>query len=71
MKKSDRMETGDRYGRLTFLRESRVQKYDNYKKHRYGIFECDCGNIKEIRMDSVWHGRVKGCGCKAGRRDVE
>ena len=69
MKLSDSLIVGGKYGRLTFLREGRLVKY-GYKKHRYGVFRCECGNVKEIRMDSVFHGRVKGCGCKAGRRDV-
>lgn len=27
------------------------------------LFQCDCGNIKEIQYHAVRHGRVKSCGC--------
>lgn len=31
----------------------------------FGIFRCDCGNVKEIRMRSVWPRKItKSCGCQ-------
>lgn len=30
---------------------------------RYGLYQCDCGNQKEIKISSVVLGRSKSCGC--------
>jgi hypothetical protein len=31
--------------------------------HFYGLYECSCGTIKEVNMDSVKRGLSKSCGC--------
>lgn len=52
------MEKGDKFGRLTFTGiEFR------YNKRLYGLFVCECGTAKLIRMDGVAYGGVKSCGC--------
>lgn len=33
------------------------------RKFEYGIFECDCGNSKNIHITNVVTGRIKSCGC--------
>lgn len=50
--------TGQIYGKLTFLEYS-------YSKgnHVYWLCQCDCGNKKIIRADSVSRGVTKSCGC--------
>lgn len=53
---------GDKKNKLTFLEISRV-KYDGWKKINYGMFECECGNTKEILINNVIHGMSKSCGC--------
>lgn len=55
-----------KYGMLKVL----DKKYEN--KKYYWLCECDCGNIKWIRMDSVKSGRQKSCGClRNGRFEFE
>ena len=46
--------------RLTPLRYVRM-----YRPSRNSVylFECECGNKPEIRMDKVRSGRNKSCGC--------
>ncbi|CUM85959.1 Uncharacterised protein [Dorea longicatena] len=49
---------GDRFCRLVYLGESQ-----KIKKHTYGMFRCDCGREKRIRIDGVSGGQIKSCGC--------
>ncbi len=46
------------FGDLTFVRLGRVKK-----NFRYGIFQCKCGNRKEMRISDVKFGNTKSC-CK-------
>lgn len=45
---------GERYNKLTVIGEQVGEKC---------LFQCDCGNIKSIRIYSVISGRVRSCGC--------
>lgn len=49
---------GDRYGRLTIVREVEQRKYQ-----RFIECKCDCGNTKEFNMYKVLSGVATGCGC--------
>lgn len=40
-------------------------------KKNYSIFECTCGNQKEIRNDHVRHGYIKSCGCLRREKSAE
>jgi len=53
------MKAGEKYGRLTAIKETR--KNHNYLA--YWLFKCDCGNEKELRANSVKAGEIKSCGC--------
>lgn len=50
--------TGMRFGRLVVLDL-------DYRKNRktYWMCQCDCGNIKSVRSDSLQDGSVRSCGC--------
>lgn len=47
---------------LKEVRQTRVKKYSNQTKI-YALYECECGNTKEIRKDHVRTGRIASCGC--------
>lgn len=49
---------GDRYGRLTVIKEVEPKA-----KKRYFLCKCDCGQEKEIYMNSLRNGTTKSCGC--------
>ena len=49
--------TGQRFGRLVVLSR------DTTKKGVYWNCQCDCGNIKSIRSNSLTLGKTKSCGC--------
>lgn len=57
--------TGQKFGRLTVLRM--ILK----NKRLYCQCQCECGNIKDVRSDSLKNGSIKSCGCinkKHGQR---
>lgn len=49
---------GERYGRLVAVR--RVQ---NRGRRTIWLFECDCGNTKQIPLEAVRGGLTQSCGC--------
>lgn len=51
--------TGKKFGRLTVLDLS--EKKSGRKS--YWVCECECGNKKLVRSDSLKRGQVKSCGC--------
>lgn len=53
---------GQKFGKLTVISFSRDVKSGNrYRKYWNCI--CECGNHKEVRLDSLTSGNVKSCGC--------
>lgn len=52
--------TGQRFGRLIVLyRDENKQVY----KRSYWICQCDCGNLKSVRSDSLTGGVINSCNC--------
>lgn len=51
--------TGQKFGRLTVI------GLDDSKQSRktYWICQCECGNMKSVRSDSLLCGDIKSCGC--------
>ena len=62
--------TGNKYGRLTVIK--RVENQGN--KSMWQCL-CDCGNVKNVRADSLKNGNIKSCGCllreETGRRNFK
>lgn len=52
------IKSGDRFSRLTIIKE-----VDSRKKARFFLCRCDCGIEKEIRMVLLTNGDTKSCGC--------
>lgn len=50
--------TGMRFGRLEVIR-----RCGEHKDGVWWLCRCDCGNIKEIRSQSLRNGVTKSCGC--------
>lgn len=51
--------TGDRYGHLTIVKESNPDKY-----FRKFICQCDCGNIRDVYIQNLRSGLTQSCGCR-------
>lgn len=58
MKKVKNDLTGQRFGRLTVIG---VDDRDTRKTYFY--CQCDCGNVKSVRSDSLIAGAIRSCGC--------
>lgn len=61
--------TGKTFGRLTILSFSKDVKSGN-RNRKYWKCACECGNIAEIRTDSLTSGKVKSCGCIKKEQDL-
>lgn len=46
-----------KFNRLTVLKP--IKKHDR----TYLVCECECGNVKDIKMSHLKSGRIKSCGC--------
>ena len=58
--------TGQRWGRLVAIKQvgyTTVEKTG--KKQALWLWQCDCGNTKEIPATQVKNGGTRSCGCKA------
>lgn len=58
-------QVGDKIGRLTIVRIER--EHQGTQTRNYCICQCECGNVKRIRMDSIGtqDGLTRSCGCYA------
>lgn len=52
--------TGERYGRLTIIKE--LQPETKYKR-RVFLCKCDCGNETKVKLDHIKRGTTTSCGC--------
>jgi hypothetical protein len=52
------LEVGEKKNMLTYLGER-----ETVNRKTYGLFRCDCGKEKYIRMDGVESEHTKSCGC--------
>ena len=57
--------TGQKFGKLKAIQFS----HKNKNRKTYWVFECECGNIKTLRTDTVKSGKVKSCGCIKKEQD--
>jgi hypothetical protein len=46
-----------------------ISYHHNTKHHCYWLYQCNCGNERVIRKDSVSSGSTKSCGCINRRKE--
>lgn len=68
-----KVKEGERYGRLTIIREVEPAGSSN-KRVRQFLCKCDCGNEVVCRLPNLKSGTTKSCGCyrkfvSSNRRD--
>lgn len=51
--------TGRKFGRLTVVELDKARS----KRKSYWICQCECGNRKTVRSDSLKNGAIRSCGC--------
>ena len=55
---------GERYGRLTVIREVEPHIFPNGKQRRKFLCQCDCGSEPiEVLLNSLTSGNTNSCGC--------
>lgn len=64
MKKAKKDLTGQRFGRLTVIGVD-----DRNTRKTYFYCQCDCGNVKSVRSDSLVCGAIRSCGCMKKEQD--
>lgn len=64
MKKVKNDLTGRRFGRLTVIGID-----DRGTRKSYFWCQCDCGNMKSVRSDSLIAGAIRSCGCMKKEQD--
>jgi len=62
---------GDRFGKLTIIKEVGRIILPSGQKNRAFLCKCDCGNEKEIRLLHLIRGRIKTCTICTKRADLE
>lgn len=55
---------GKKFSRLTVIGLD-----DKPIRRAYWICQCDCGNIKSVRSDSLQNGAIRSCGCLKKEQD--
>lgn len=65
------MNIGDRFGKLIFLEDYKVELNGKLVSIGLGKFRCDCGNEYICKMSSVMKGYNKSCGCLLMEHSVE
>jgi hypothetical protein len=58
--------TGQRFGRLTV-----IGLHPTETRKTYWACQCDCGNAKVVRSDSLQSGAIRSCGCLKKEQDRE
>lgn len=58
--------TGQKFGRLTAIEVDEGHP----GKRTFWVCQCDCGNIKSVRSDSLQSGGIKSCGCLKRETDA-
>lgn len=56
--------TGQRFGKLTVIG---IEETETRKT--FWVCQCDCGNMKVVRSDSLICGAIKSCGCLKKQQD--
>ena len=56
--------TGKKFGKLEV-----IGVHDTGSRKTYYVCQCDCGNVKVVRADSLISGATKSCGCIKKERD--
>lgn len=61
--------TGRKFGRLSVV--SRAPKGDRKNRGAIWVCKCDCGELTQVRADSLKNGRTKSCGCLSSETAVK
>jgi len=63
------IQEGQRFTRLTVIKELPVKRIPSGQINRNFLCKCDCGTEKEVRLVHLSRGRIVSCGCYKNTRD--
>lgn len=61
---------GSRFGMLTIVKELPAKRLPCGQINRVFLCKCDCGNLKEVRLGHLRHGKITSCGCLCGEKRI-
>jgi len=70
-KRKIEVKPGDRFNRLVVISEAESHRHPNGKLSRRINCKCDCGNEVTVLLNSLYHGKVKSCGCLQKEKTTE
>lgn len=62
MSKRTEIHIGDKYGRLSIIKEIEPKICGN-QSHRQMLCKCECGNVVKVELAKLVAGHTKSCGC--------
>ncbi len=71
MGKKIEVKNGDKYGRLTIIKEVKPRIFKSGNVCRRVLCKCKCGNRKEVNLYSIKSGLTKSCGCLLKEKSTE
>lgn len=63
--------TGQKFNRLTVVRQADYIVQGNGRKRVAWLCECDCGNVCVVSADLLKNGRTASCGCAKAERNKQ
>lgn len=54
---------GDKFNKLTFVKDSGFRKVPSGGRRKMGLFRCDCGKETVVSISNATRQAVKSCGC--------
>ncbi len=71
MKSRLNINSGQKYGMLTVIRELDVLRLPSGQINRVFECQCDCGKLTSVRLVHLVRGRIRSCGCLHGDKSGE
>jgi hypothetical protein len=68
MAKRIEIKEGERFGKLTVIKEGQSLRQPSGQVNRTIICKCDCGNTTQVRLLHLIRGRTASCGCLIGEK---
>ena len=63
MRRKLEIKSGDRYGKLTIIKESQSIRTKSGSLQRMVECSCDCGNVKIVNLYHLLKNNINSCGC--------
>jgi hypothetical protein len=55
---------GQRFGFWVALQEGSTRRFRSGRSHRTAVVKCECGEVREVMINSLRQGKTTSCGCR-------